>query len=284
MLKFVMLAEDVGFREAVDRLGGTAASSIRASPKQLAHPVQPLPETEDDQLAAIQAAVNLYRNNLLSEPRALSYLSRRGLDMATIVKCRLGYAAGDQLVQYLRWNRQPIGPALRAGLLTRGGVEFLAGRIVVPDLRGGCPTWLIGRRLDDQPDDEAPAHLGLPGKKPLLGLDAALASPTVVVVEGSFDYLTVKMWGYPVVATLGTHLRPDSIDALRAFDRQCLVLDNDDAGFQATLALQQELGPTAVPVALPDGVKDPSQLGPEPDGRELFAAALLQAVGQMRAD
>ena len=163
--------------------------------------------------------------------------------------------------QYLRWNRQPIGPALRAGLLTRGGVEFLAGRIVVPDLRGGRPTWLIGRRLDDQPDDEAPAHLGLPGKKPLLGLDAALASPTVVVVEGSFDYLTVKMWGYPVVATLGTHLRPDSIDALRAFDRQYLVLDNDDAGFQATLTLQQELGPTAIPVALPDGVKDPSQLG-----------------------
>lgn len=31
VLKFVMLAEDVGFREAVDRLGGTAVGSIRAS-------------------------------------------------------------------------------------------------------------------------------------------------------------------------------------------------------------------------------------------------------------
>jgi hypothetical protein len=58
-------------------------------------------------------------------------------------------------------------------LLTRSGAEFLAGRIVVPDLRGGRPTWLIGRTLDDQSIDDAPVHLGLPGTKPLLGLDGA---------------------------------------------------------------------------------------------------------------
>ena len=50
-----------------------------------------------------------------------------------------------------RWHRLPIGPALRVGLLTRGGAEFLAGRIVVPDLSGGRPQWLIGRRLRRQP-------------------------------------------------------------------------------------------------------------------------------------
>ena len=72
-------------------------------------------------------------------------------------------------------------------LLTRGGAEFLAGRIVVPDLSGGRPQWLIGRRLDDNLPDDAPVHLGLPGAKPLLGLDDARNSPTVIVVEGSFD-------------------------------------------------------------------------------------------------
>ena len=167
---------------------------------------------------------------------------------------------------------------------SRGGAEFLAGRIVVPDLRGGRPVWLIGRVLDEAPADDVAVHLGLPGPKPLLGLDQARHSPTVVVVEGSFDYLTLRMWGYPVVATLGTHVRADLVDALRAFGRQFLVLDNDDAGLEATLLLQQQLGDTAIPVALPDGVKDPSQLATQPDGREHFAAVLLQAVSQLPAD
>jgi DNA primase len=92
------------------------------------------------------------------------------------------------------------------------------------------------------------------------------------------------MWGYPVVATLGTHLRADLVDSLRTFSRQFLVLDNDNAGLEAMLMLQQQLGHTAVPVALPDGIKDPSQLATRPDGREQFAAALLHAVGHLPAE
>lgn len=87
------------------------------------------------------------------------------------------------------------------------------------------------------------------------------------------------MWGYSVVATLGTHLRSDLIETLRSFKRQFLVMDNDDAGLEATLRLQEELGSSAVPVALPDGIKDPAQLATHSDGRELFAAALLGSVG-----
>ncbi len=271
VVKFVMLAEDVGFLEAVD--------VSRPAPITMG-------ERDAEELAVLQATVTLYHHNLLAEPRALAYLSGRGLDRAIIAQCRLGYATGDQLAAYLRWQRLPIGPALRVGLLTRGGAEFLAGRIVVPDLRGGRPVWLTGRVLDDEQADEVPVHLGLPGPKPLLGLDMdnTRHSPTVIVVEGSYDYLTLRMWGYPVVATLGTHLRADLVDVLRTFSRQLLVLDNDDAGLEATLTLQQQLGDTAMPVALPEAIKDPSQLATQPDGREQFAAALLQAVGQLPAD
>jgi DNA primase len=280
-----MLAEQTGFREAVERLGGVACASIRATPRQLPRPrAAPHEGGDAGAPAVLQAALTLYHNTLLSEPRALNYLWQRGLDMSAVVKCRLGYAAGDQLVTYLRWNRLPIGPALRVGLLTQAGAEFLAGRIVVPNLRRTRPTWLIGRRLDNEPVGDEPVHLGLPGTKPLLGLEDARDSPTVVIVEGSFDYLTLRMWGYPVVATLGTHLRTDLIDELRSFDRQYLVLDNDDAGLQATLTLRRALGPTSIPVELPEGVKDPAELAPGTDGRKLFAAALLQAVGQLPTD
>jgi DNA primase len=287
LVKFVMLAEDVGFLEAVQRLDGRALGPLRAASQQQpkAMPVSS-GNRDPDELAALQAAVTVYHHNLLADPRALAYLRERGLDKATIEQCRLGYASGEQLVAYLRWQRLPIGPALRVGLLTRGGAEFMAGRIVVPDLRSGRPAWLIGRYLGDAPEDDIPVHLGLPGSKPLLGLDVESTrhTPTVIVVEGSFDYLTLRMWGYPAVATLGTHLRADLVDALRAFKRQYLVLDNDAAGLDAALMLQQQLGPSAIPVALPEGIKDPAQLATRPDGRKQFAAALLESVGQLPAD
>ena len=38
VLKFVMLVEDIGFREAADRLSGGACGSVRAAPKQLTRP------------------------------------------------------------------------------------------------------------------------------------------------------------------------------------------------------------------------------------------------------
>ncbi len=285
VVRFVMLAENVGFLEAVERLAGATMGTVRVLPKHVPRPAPAaIGERDVDELAVLQAAVTLYHHTLLAEPRALAYLSGRGLDRATIEQCGLGFATGDQLAAYLRWQRLPIGPALRVGVLTRGGAEFLAGRIVVPEIRDGRPVWLIGRVLDEAPADDVTVHLGLRGSKPLLGLEHARHSPTVIVVEGSFDYLTLRMWRYPVVATLGTHLRADLIETLRAFSRQLLVLDNDDPGLEATLILQQQLGDTAIPVALPDAIKDPSQLATRPDGREQFAAALLQAVGQLPAD
>jgi DNA primase len=280
-----MLAEDVDFVEAAQRLGGDRPGPIRSSTRQCARSIAaPAGERGPEELATIQAAATLYHHNLLGESRALAYLAGRGLDRTVIEQCRVGYATGDQLAAYLRWQGLSVGPALRAGLLTRSGAEFLAGRIVVPDLHpDGRPVWLIGRALDEPSLDEVPVHLGLPGPKPLLGLHIGQtpASPTIVVVEGTFDYLTVSMWGYPVVATLGTHLRPDLVDTLATFKRQFLVLDNDDAGMSAAERLQHLLGANAIRVGLPSGIKDPSELAGLPDGRERFAAALLQSVGQL---
>src|SRR5205823_3132769 len=78
---------------------------------------------------------------------------------------------------------------------------------------------------------------------------------------------------------VGTPARPDIIDQLGAFQRLYLVLDQDDAGLEATLRLADALGPHAVPVALPDGVKDIGELAPPADGQAIFARSLLEAVG-----
>src|SRR5438445_7551914 len=128
-------------------------------------------------------------------------------------------------------------------------------------------------------DESPPKYLALRGSKPLLGFAQACSSPAVSVVEGAFDVLTLRMWGYPAVAVVGTHARPDIVDQLRVFQRVYLALDQDDAGLEATLRFMDALSPNAIPVALPEGVKDIAELAPRADGRLAFAAALLEAVG-----
>ena len=287
VLAFVMHAENIAFREAVDRLTGGCLGPVRppSRPAPAPRPASKGPEERTaEELAVLQAATNFYHFNLLAEPRALDYLAQRGISLATARECRLGYAAGDQLLAFLHWQRLPLGAALQLGLLTRAGHEFMAGRIVIPELCAGRPMWLIGRALAEDLADDVPRYLGLPGKKPLLGWDQARGSASVCVVEGVFDVLAVRQWGYPVVGLLGTNVRPDQVDQLRAFSRAYLVLDTDDAGFEATLALYDAIGPTAVPVALPDDVKDPAELASRADGQAVFAEALLKAVGKPAPD
>jgi DNA primase len=287
VLAFVMRAENIAFREAADRLTGGCLGPVRPTsrPAPALRPASKGPEERTtEELAVLQGVTNFYHSNLLAEPRALDFLAQRGISMATARECRLGYAAGDQLLAFLHWQRLPLGAAFQLGLLTRAGHEFMAGRIVIPELSAGRPMWLIGRALVEDLTDDVPRYLGLPGKKPLLGWDQARGSASVCVVEGVFDVLAVRQWGYPVVGLLGTNVRPDQVEQLRAFSRAYLVLDTDDAGFEATLALYDAIGPTAVPVALPDDVKDPAELAPRPDGQAVFAGALLRAVGKPAPD
>jgi DNA primase len=225
--------------------------------------------------------VTLYHHRLLGGDDALRYVLDRGIDLPTIERCQIGYAAGDQLLPMLRWRQLPLWAALRVGLLNRHGAEHLAGRIVVPDLLDGHPTWLIGRDL--RAAEDRPKYLGLPGLKPLFAWHQARDQSTVVAVEGVFDLLTLRMWGYPAVALLGTDVRHDLLADLQSFRRVYLALDNDDAGSEATCGLLDRIGSAAVGVALPDDVNDVAELALRPDGQAIFASSLLRAVGSTTA-
>lgn len=221
--------------------------------------------------ACVAAAVDVYHNRLLADPRALRYVEARGLDHATVEACRLGFVAGDELMSYLRWLCLPIRAAIRAGVLGRDGREFLSGRIVVPEIREGQPLWLIGRTIDS--GDPRPKYLGLPGRKPLLGWEFAAAQRDVWLVEGVFDYLALRSWGIPALALLGTHPCPEHLQALARFAHVYLLLDNDPAGRDGANQLLQHLGDRAVVVTL-EGVNDVAELALRPDGRSIFSRLL----------
>jgi DNA primase len=285
-IRWIELVEQVDFRRAVERLraGVHGAPRSLATPTGQSPPRRPVDDRDPLEAAVLQAATTLYHQRLQTDPAAMAYVLGRGIDRATVEACRVGYAAGDELVPYLAWRRLGLEPALRVGLLDRNGREFLAGRIVVPDVRNHRPEWLVGRLLEsdtgaDDAADSPPRYLGLPGSKPLLGLQQVDASPSVIATEGVFDWLTLRRWGYPAVALVGTHARLDIVERLRGFQRVYLALDQDDAGLEATLRLLDVLGPAAIPVALPDGIKDVAELAPRPDGHAVFARALLEGAG-----
>ncbi len=296
VIRFIELAEAVTFREAVERLTGSPnhrpVRAVLPPPPAAVRTPAGFQQRDADELIVLRATTLLYHQRLLTDPKALAYLEQRGIDRGTIEAHLIGYSSGDELLAFLRWRQLPLVAALRTGLLNHAGREFLAGRVVVPELRDGNPVWLVGRTLERGPDDglisddtkqAPPKYLALPGSKPLLGAEQARGSATVIVVEGVFDLLTLRRWGYPAVALVGTHTRPDVIDQLRAFQRVYLVFDQDDAGLKATLRLADALGGQAIPVALPDGIKDVAELAPRKDGQAVFATALLESVGSLAA-
>ncbi len=277
VISFVERIDGLGFRDAVTRLRDRdCLLPSRTRRSGAIRSTLPRRERGRDpaERACLVAAVDLYHNRLLTDPTAEAYLQSRGVDGGIIDRCRIGYAAGDELAAYLHWRRLSIGAAMRVGLLTRDGREFLAGRVVVPEIRAGQLIWLIGRIID--PDDDQPKYLGLPGRKPLLGWELAKDSPGVFLVEGVFDLLTLVKWGYPALALVGTHARPEVLRALSRFEHISVVFDTDQPGRVAAKALVQGIGRRAASITL-HGVKDVAELAAVPDGGQRFVCALDQS-------
>jgi DNA primase len=84
----------------------------------------------------------------------------------------------------------------------------------------------------------------------------------------------LRQWGVPALALCGTGLAPETLALLERWQRLYAVLDNDQAGQEATARLVDALGSRVIPVKLPAGVKDPAELATRHDGAELFARAI----------
>jgi DNA primase len=278
VIDLVRQLEGLDFRGAIARLEGERSASSPARARVHLRDVTAITDPPDDPagLACLAAAVELYRNQLCASPEALAYLEGRGLRRATLERWRLGYAAGDTLLPYLRWRRLPIGAARRIGLFDRAGNERMAGRVVLPALRHGRPRWLIGRSIAAAAN--GPKYLGLPGPKPLLGWDAAQDAAAVVVVEGVMDLLILAQWGVPAVALAGTHASAAHLAALRRAERVYLALDADAAGQAAAVVLAKALHPHSRLVTLPGGVNDVADLALRPTGCASFLRALREAA------
>ena len=294
VIDFVRRAQGVGFREALDRLGAggpspeappapraQASPRAQAAERAPARPRDQAPERRErapqlslDDRVLLTAACELYHEALLEAPEALRYLEGRGVPAWLVRARRLGLSDGRGLLPYLKRRRLSARRAQEVGLLRQDGSEAMAGRVVIPDLRGSHCGWMVGRALSGA---LAPKYRGLALPRPLLGYEPGRRR--LFVTEGPFDWLTLASWGLPACALLGTQPGRWALRALERARSVVLVMDSDEPGRRAAAELASALGARARVLELPEGVKDLSDLGCRPDGRETFFRLLDQGRG-----
>jgi DNA primase len=278
--------------EALDRLIGAPAPAPARLQATVAAGVANVERRWDhltlEEQLVLNATLVLYRNALWRLPHVLAYLRDRGLPDWVIRGCGLGYADGHSLERYLR-QRGGLRLAERLGLLRRPEQnegaralrERFAGRIVVPELRGGQPIWLIGRRPDER--GHQAKYVALPGERPVLGLERARGRREAFLVEGIFDWLTAVSWGLPAFSPCGTALPANRLGWLARARVVWGALDADRGGREGAERFGATLGRRWRALALPEGC-DLNDLGRQEGGRATFFRLLGEARDRLRAE
>jgi DNA primase len=315
---FVMMTEGVSFPEAVERLAAQAGLTL---PK-----VSREEEARDERRKTLNDVVELaakfYEATLASRAgaRARGYLADRGLDPATQLRFRLGYAPAERfaLKEHLGKEGVSTEDMVAAGLLVAGDdipvpYDRFRDRVMFPitDLRGR-PIAFGGRALEK---DAQPKYLNSP-ETPLFHKGATLyniaaaraaahagksAQPAqawlpaaqVVAVEGYIDVIAMVAAGFEAtVAPLGTALTAEQLVLLwKMTEEPTLCFDGDAAGRRAAYRAIDLALPLLRPgkslkfASLPEG-HDPDDLvragGREAINEVIAAARPLAQVLWMR--
>jgi DNA primase len=245
---FVMESEGVSFPEAVERLAQMAGMALpkisreeeaRAARRKTLHDI-------------LELAAKFFQDTLASRAgaKARGYLADRGLDAATQLKFRLGYASPERyaLKEHLGSHGIPTEDMVEAGLLITGddiAVPFdrFRDRVMFPitDLRGRVIAF-GGRALEK---DAQAKYLNSP-ETPLFHKGATLYNiaaarqvthegAPLIAVEGYIDVIAMVTSGFGgAVAPLGTALTEDQLGLLwKMADEPVLCFDGDGAGVRA---------------------------------------------------
>jgi len=302
---FVMATEGLSFPEAVERLAAQAGMPLPA----VSHDDQARDRRRKTLNDIVELAAQFFQTTLASRngAKARGYLADRGIDPATQLKFRLGYAPAERfaLKEYLGGQGVSVEDMVEAGLLIAGDdiplpYDRFRDRVMFPiaDLRGRVIAF-GGRALEK---DAQAKYLNSP-ETPLFHKGANLYNfaaarvaahnagkstqsaknnylATVIAVEGYVDVIAMVSAGFEAtVAPLGTALTADQLVLLwRMADEPVLCFDGDDAGRRAAYRAIDLALPLITPgkslrfALLPDG-HDPDDLI-RAGGREAVAEVL----------
>jgi DNA primase len=155
----------------------------------------------------LRDVIQFYQVQLHRHPEAIAYLAQRGVQHPEVVEqMRIGYAPGRCLRSWLMSLGYSLRDLQQAGVVTAGGLDTFARRIVFP-----LDASLYGRSIGS-----ADPHRFLRGSKGgLYAWQKVRNSRQIVLVEGLFDWATLWQAGFHnVTCSLGTSLNATQLHQL----------------------------------------------------------------------
>ena len=257
VIDFVMLAERVSFRLAVEMLLNNMAALVAVGPQSKARTkLEPLTTRSEADGDLLHRVVEHYIAAYRAGPEAKSYVEARGLDDAEMIEhFKLGYAnrtLGYRLpLKTSREGAELRGQLVRLGVLRESGHELMSGSLVVPVLsEKGEVLEMYGRKLRDNLREGTPLHLYLParsdGRRGVFNLAGLRGQREVWLCEALLDALTVWRAGFRNVTSaygvegFTAEMRTALLEL--GVKRVLVAYDRDDAGDRAAEKVARDLG------------------------------------------
>ena len=242
-LTFLMKYENLDFVEAIEALAKHLGRDV---PRERGRRESAPEQTRE--LLALEAAVQIFKDNLRNSKDAISYLKNRGISGEIARDFGLGYAPDEwqHLSSKLEKNGFSVQVLINCGLITtndRGRhYDRFRGRITFPirNIRG--KTIGFGGRILR---DGAPKYLNSPETKlfsksnEVYGLFEARRGnqrlDRLILVEGYMDVIALAQHGIRnSVATLGTAVGEEHFRRMYRYSREIVCcFDGDEAGRSA---------------------------------------------------
>jgi DNA primase len=231
------------FRQVVARLEQSKIPKVEYKP-----PRRPKELTREI-VNVLTLAARVYHLALMgkagAKPREL--LKGRMIDVATMRKFRLGYAAPNALAGALAGYPPSLREAaVEAGLFVRreedGKIrELLARRIIFPDImRNDSVQHMVGRSTDPN-SKVAYKYFALSGMpRTIWGLGKASRKKPVILTESTPDAVNLMQMGFQGAAVGGTGIASHLVPKLKKYDIVVLP-QNDERGREAVERWQEIL-------------------------------------------
>ncbi len=250
VFNFVMKYENVNFLEAVKIVCEKIGYQLNIDPKKNNKVLKKEYEMYD-------YAVKYYCNNLNTTLgiEAKKYLLNRGINDDIINEFKIGLALDNQgLNNFLQRKGFTTTDMEKVGLVNKSGIDcydFFADRIMIPiQNMSGEVVAFTGRIYKDTPASKYinTKETSIYKKSQVLfnfynAKNYIKKEGTIIIVEGNMDAIMLSCWGIKnVVALMGVAISDEIIkEILKTKAKVLLMLDNDNAGLEATIAVGEKL-------------------------------------------
>ncbi len=262
---------NLSFAESVELIASKVGFSLST-------PLQKKKESKfKEEYALMDFTLKLYQNNLNTEEgqKAIAYLKKRGLLEDTIKDFSIGLSLDKNMLYTILRKKEYSEKTMEdLGLINKGKedvYDVFQNRIMFPihNLDGQ----VVGFTARCYLKEEAPKYLNTKEtyifkKGNILfnyhrAKDAIRLQKEVVIVEGNMDAIRLYSVGIKnVIALMGTSLTKEQIEAIKKLrSKVILMLDNDNAGETATLAIGNTLEENKISFSIVrlSGEKDPDE-------------------------